>query len=203
MKFISKSNNLLIVLSQSFQAEPKAGIPARPGVSVRFENGLAVVNDEEICKQLMAHSGFKRDFVLDNEELDPYASSRKDAEPDHVITDMKYGTPGKTMAPKKKIVIPDEMKQYMSDTIKSGIEEGIKSLIPAMVDQIKTTTLEQEAKKKVKKTTKKTPAAKKKAAKEKAAQKLIVEQPIVQEEPSVITEEIQENNNLNEAEIKQ
>lgn len=91
-KFISKNANLRIVLKQAMPAEPMTGRLAVPGLYIKFENGIVNVNSEEHVKMMLAHSGFDRDYVVVEEnQTDPYKDTRRENEPDHQITEMKYG----------------------------------------------------------------------------------------------------------------
>ena len=91
-RFISKNNNLRIVLKHAMPAEPITGRAAIPGLYIKFENGAVNVNDEEHIKLMLAHPGFNSDYiVVEEEQVDPYKNNRKESEPDHQITELKYG----------------------------------------------------------------------------------------------------------------
>ena len=134
MKFVSKSANYLVVLRHSVPPEPITGRLGIPGLSVRFEGGIAVVKDEETCKLLMENKDFNNDFHLfeDTSGAEPVSRS---LEPEHNITELKYGTPvGKTSTP-KQIKLPKEVTDYMTKTIQEGIQNGIKALLPTLIKE--------------------------------------------------------------------
>ena len=98
MKFISKNANLRIVLRHAIPPEPITGRLGVPGLHIKFENGIAVsksmgdFSEEKIIEMMLAHSGFDRDYVaVKEDQTDPYKSTRRENEPDHQITEMKYG----------------------------------------------------------------------------------------------------------------
>lgn len=94
MKFISKSSNLLIVLRPGLSAQPLTGTPAIATISVRFKDGVAEVQQQELIDMMLAHPGFNGDFIsAEGVPVDPYAISRQSVEPTHIMTELKYGTP--------------------------------------------------------------------------------------------------------------
>lgn len=94
MKFISKSSNYCIILRPSISAEPITGRTGVPGISVKFENGVAIINDDETCRILMNNKAFNKDFILaDDLPADPFY--RKGNEPEHDIIPIEFGHVGK------------------------------------------------------------------------------------------------------------
>jgi len=134
MKFISKGSNMRIILSPSIPAEPLSGRSAVRGVSVLFEQGVARVDDPKICEQLLNHPSFNRDFILAPEEgVDPFASVRKDTEPKHSITELKFGTPvGRAGDPAIPKISP-ESRAAIAKMVEEGVKEGIKAILPGLV----------------------------------------------------------------------
>jgi len=116
MKFVSKFNNYSVILSPGIPESKISGTPARPAIFVRFENGLATVNDEEIIEMMLNHKQFGADF-LKVEDEDPYAATRKENEPDHDITEIQYGTIGKSVNPKKGIKLSREKMAELQEFI--------------------------------------------------------------------------------------
>jgi hypothetical protein len=131
MKFISKSTNLLVVLSPGLSAQPITGTPAKPTVSVRFKDGIADVQQEELVMMMLAHPGFNRDFIsTDNIQKDPYASLRQPTEPTHEVTELKFGTPVSREMHGANPNLTPEMK-----TLLQGMATDIaKSMLPSMVE---------------------------------------------------------------------
>ena len=92
MKFISKQVNYGVDLRHGQPSEPITGRNAVPGLYVRFEDGIANVDDEETCKLMLNHEAFDSDFILAEEDTkDPWEDTRRSSEPDHTITEIKYG----------------------------------------------------------------------------------------------------------------
>ena len=132
MKFISKSSNLLIVLRPGLQAQPLTGTPAKATISVRFKDGVADVQNQELVDMMLAHPGFNSDFIsADTVQVDPYAATRQSSEPSHVMTEMKFGTPvnrvvGKGDTPK----FSPEIQKLIQDMA----VEMAKKILPSMVE---------------------------------------------------------------------
>jgi len=112
MKFISKNQNLRIVLKPGIPGNPALGQPIISGLYVKFENGVANITDEKMVALMLGHSGFNSDFIkIDDNEVDSYI--RKSVEPEHNIFEMDHGAMGKNLNP-KKVVLPPEIKAEMS-----------------------------------------------------------------------------------------
>lgn len=132
MKFISKSANLNIILKQGLPAQPLTGTPAKPAISVRFQNGMVNVEDQDLVGLMLKHQGFGSDFIsADDVVMDPYAYLRQETEPTHVITELKHGTPGgRTVSPKKASLPPEIAK-----LIQEQATEIAKKMLPDMVKE--------------------------------------------------------------------
>lgn len=138
MKFISKSTNLCVILKPGIPAQPITGTPATPTISVRFQGGIAEVNQEELITMMLRHPAFNRDFVsAEDATPDPYAYLRQPAEPTHVLTDMVYGHPGKrTASPVKQALSPEVRKiiqAEVSTMAKDMAMDIAKQMLPGMV----------------------------------------------------------------------
>ncbi len=98
MEFISKSSNLLVVLRPGMSAQPLTGTPAVPALSVRFKDGISDIEEESLIDMMIKHPGFDSDFISseDVSGRDPFASTRKSAEPAHVMTELKQWDTGKS-----------------------------------------------------------------------------------------------------------
>ena len=123
MKFISKNNNLRIVLAHGMSAEPLTGRVAVPGKYVKFEGGVAIINDEETCQMMLRHSGFNIDFIVAEENtVDPY---RRKVEPIHEMTELKYGSVASKINPRGALPleIEDEIKRVASELAKEMVKE--------------------------------------------------------------------------------
>ena len=131
MKFISKSSNLLIVLRAGLSAQPITGTPAKPTVSVRFKDGVADVQQQELVDMMLAHPAFNADFIsADSVAVDPYLASRIPSEPTHVLTELKYGTPTAREVKGGAVTLPPEL-QKMVATMASDMA---KAMLPQMIE---------------------------------------------------------------------
>jgi hypothetical protein len=129
MKFVSKSSNLLVVLRPGMSAQPLTGTPAKATISVRFKDGIAEVQDEGLVKMMLEHTGFNSDFIsAEDMVVDPYLSMRQQSEPDHIVTEMKYGMPVNRTVPKTQLP-PDIQKLVQTAAI-----EMAKEMLPSMVE---------------------------------------------------------------------
>lgn len=157
MRFISKSGNLHIILKPGLPAQPLSGFSGSPTVSVRFQNGIADISDEELIQKMLKHPGFNLDFISseDSNGADPYAYLRKDNEPQHITTEIKFGAPVSRKAPQVKRQLPDDIKRM----IQEQATEIAKQMLPSMVKE----TLEVLAKSSANKSVQKTSGALKKS----------------------------------------
>jgi len=138
MKFVSKSTNLYVILKPGLPAVPMTGTPAVPTISVRFMDGIAKVDDEGLVKMMLAHPGYNVDFIsVDEDGADPYKFQRQDAEPAHVLTDMKYGMPSaRTVGNQKNPLPPEAMKlvtELASQMVKDMLPGALAAALPGAV----------------------------------------------------------------------
>lgn len=118
MKFISKSNRLTVILQPGISEDRLTGRPARPQVSVRFDGGLAEVKDQSLTDLMISHPGMGKDFICADEiSVDPYKNNRKEAEPAHLITEMRYGTPEKSISSPVKARLTPEMERIIDSVV--------------------------------------------------------------------------------------
>jgi len=143
MKFISKSSNLLVILRPGLSAQPLTGTPAKPSVSVRFEDGVAEVQQEDLIKMMKNHPGFESDFISAEANVaDPYAVTRIEKEPAHELADIKYGAPeGRVIkgGPKPKIspAIQKLIAESAAALAKQMLPDMVKETLKAIVDSKK------------------------------------------------------------------
>lgn len=148
MKFVSKSTNLLIVLKPGMQASPLTGTPAIPSVSVRFKEGQAEVTNPEMIAMMLAHPGFNSDFIsTEGLPSDPYANSRQESEPAHILTEMKFGTPTGRSVGNAPIKLSPEMQKLIEQMATNLAEK----MLPGMVEKTLTTLVANNEKTKVEK----------------------------------------------------
>ncbi len=119
MKFISRQSNYRVVLAHGQPAEPLTGRIAVPGMYVKFENGIAKVENEKLCEMMMKHPAFKKDFIIAEEgDKDPWNDFRRETEPEHSITNIEYGHVGKSVNPKAKIPLNREGQKVLKEMAK-------------------------------------------------------------------------------------
>lgn len=132
MKFISKSSNLLVVLRPGMSAQPLTGTPAVPTLSVRFKDGVADVEQQEMVDMMISHPGFNSDFISsENIPTDPYLSSRTSGEPTHEVTELKFGTPVSRVV---KVGDAPKLSPEMQKLVQDAAVELAKSMLPSMVE---------------------------------------------------------------------
>lgn len=120
---------MLIVLRPGLSAQPLTGTPAKPTISVRFKDGIADVQQEEIVAMMLAHPAFNADFICADNISDPYAASRQSSEPAHVLTELKYGTP----VHREVVGAKPQLTPEMSQLVKSMAADLAKEMLPGLV----------------------------------------------------------------------
>lgn len=135
MKFISKNSNLNIILRPGQQAQPITGVPAISALSVRFQNGMADLHDEEMVAMMLRHPAFNQDFIaVDETGTDPYAYRRSEAEPQHVTTEIKYGHPvGRNVPPVAHPPSP-ELKKMIADAAAAIVEQQRPAMMKEAIE---------------------------------------------------------------------
>ncbi len=137
IKFVSKASNYRVTIRQGIPAEPVTGRAAVPGEYVKFEGGIVSVT-EEMAEKLKAHPRFNIDFrCIEDVEPDPYALSRKEIEPEHLISQMEYGhVTGLIKSPSQQKLSPEQMKMVTEVATKMA-EEIAKSMLVKMAQGVK------------------------------------------------------------------
>lgn len=137
MRFISKSSNLLVVLSPGLPAQPLTGTPAKPTVSVRFKDGFVDVPDGELTKLMLAHPGFNGDFIsTEITDKDPYAATRSETEPAHVVTSLKYGTPVSRDVYGAKATLPPELQKIVQEAATAIAKEMLPGMLQSALKSL-------------------------------------------------------------------
>lgn len=132
MKFVSKHSNLLIVLTPGLPANALAGVAARPGLNIKFKNGVVEVKDEEIVTKMKSHPGFNVDYIAVDDKIvnDPFEGQRSELEPAHVITEMSHGEIASRKVSKKNKLTPE-----LERMIQSLATEKAKAMLPNLIEE--------------------------------------------------------------------
>lgn len=134
MKFVSRSSNYMLVLKPGVPGNQITGTPPVPGVYVRFRDGIVEVKEEELIHLMKASQGFKNgDFIaVDEHGEDPFKDERTGLEPEHIITELKYGTPeGRKVGETKGKLPPAVKKMIQAEAVKIA-----KEMLPGMVEEV-------------------------------------------------------------------
>lgn len=148
MKFVSKQNNYRVVLRPGSMGNRDAGIPPTPGLYVRFSNGLATVDKEELIDLMLKHPKFNTDFVTKEEGArDPYETRRAPVEPEHNVTEIVYGHVGKSLNPKPRLELNPEQKLLVEEMAKSMAQEMVKEMAPTLAKELIANAIKEKDKK--------------------------------------------------------
>lgn len=130
-------SNYRVVLQHSIPAEPITGRQATPGIWAKFENGIADVRDERSVEMMLKHPAFGIDFVvMEDEKKDPYLDLRDSIEPEHNITEIKYGHVEGSVNPKPAIAVNRETKKVLMDMAKGMAKEMAAEMAPDMAKKM-------------------------------------------------------------------
>jgi len=139
MKFISKNQNLGVILKSGIPANRMIGQEYVPSLSVKFQQGVLVVPDEDtdIIKLLRGHDGFSTDFICADDqeepEKDPYSHQRAENEPEHNLTDIQPGgIIGKSTGTPRKVKLTPVMAELIE---KMAMQMAIK-IAPKMAAEL-------------------------------------------------------------------
>lgn len=125
MKFFSKQNNYRVVLRPGMPREPLTGREAVPGIHVKFEGGVATVNNDEHIEMMMRHPAYGVDYIAeDSEDLKSFNGFKKDTEPIHTVAEVKYGNVENIKNPKPIGIAkdPNKMKEIQDIAMKITAE---------------------------------------------------------------------------------
>lgn len=147
MRFVSKSTNLSIILRPSIPGNPLMGTPPTPGLSGRFIDGVLDVKDEEMIALLLKHPGYNQDYIsVEDGQRDPYAYNRQESEPDHVHTEMQFGTPvarkvgsaGPKLPPEVMKLVQEMATQMVSEMLPGAVQATLEAHANRAADEAKT-----------------------------------------------------------------
>lgn len=148
-KFVSKNSNYMVVLKPGVEGNRALGTHAVSGLYVKFQSGVVDVKEDSIVEMLRSHPAFGSDFIeVKQDEIDPYVDTREDIEPEHVISEIKYGhSEGMRGTPKKMKLTPAMKKVIEGEAIKM-----LPSLLKSNPKILKDIIMELAAEMKVKET---------------------------------------------------
>ena len=133
MKFISKAANLNIVLRPGMQAQPLTGTPAIATIFVKFKDGVAEVEQEELVKMMLNHPGFNMDFIsADEKGTDPYAHMREH-EVEYVTEELIHGQAKRIGTPVRK-ALPPEIKRMITEEAKAIAKQMLPEMVKAVLE---------------------------------------------------------------------
>lgn len=136
MKFVSRNANLGVVLKKGVQGHPQLGTETISGVHARFKDGVLSTDDESLQQLLLKHPAFKLDYFLVEEGGDdPYANTRAQSEPAHIISDMKNGHPERVTKVPANITpeLRASLMEIAKEMSKPMAMELAKQMLPSMV----------------------------------------------------------------------
>lgn len=145
MRFISRNSNLRIILKPGLPASPLTGTMAIPTVFVKFQDGEAYVENEDLIMAMKSHLGFNVDFIAVEEGVkDPFAHTRTDIEPGHQITEMKYGHAAGTKSSAKRVSYTPEMQAAIQAEAMKLVKEMLPGAVASVLGQAKKNIAEDE-----------------------------------------------------------
>ena len=138
----------MIVLKPGLSAQPLTGSPPVPTVSVSFKEGVVDVPEGPLTEMMLKNPAFGSDYVSADSvnNVDPFAYGRTEMEPQHVVTELKYGTPqARHVEGGGKAKLPPELAKIVQD----AAAEMAKAMLPSMMETMLKTMVEQSASAKV------------------------------------------------------
>ena len=90
------------------------------------------MDDQQWIDMMLKHPAFGVDFISaeSTSGVDPYAYTRQDSEPQHVITEMKYGSPEKRTVGGNKVLLPPEAMKVVQELA----VQMAKDMLPGMME---------------------------------------------------------------------
>jgi len=134
MKFVSKQAILRVILRPGIPGNKLSGTAPIPALSVRFEDGEATVENEEIIKLLMESEAFKNKEIICADEAIGEMRART-TEPQHMISEIQHGTPIGQTNPKAAMT-PDQMKEMIAKMAMDQAKEIATQTAPLMAKEM-------------------------------------------------------------------
>lgn len=132
MRFVSKQQNLTVILKPSFPGNHLTGTAPVSGVSAKFQYGILEVKDEAIIDMLKKHPAYNVDYIsVEDSEADPFMYLRNESEPAHVIQEINYGHVEKSMGNKNPVKLSPEIRKALQDEAM----EMAKKMLPSMLEE--------------------------------------------------------------------
>lgn len=144
-KFVSKNSNYMVVLKPGIEGNRALGTHAISGLYVKFQAGVVDVKEESIIKMLREHPSFGIDFIeVKENETDPFIDAREEAEPAHIMSEVRYGHVEKTtgnipklkLTPQLKKLVEDEAVKMLPGLLKSN-PKLLKDIILGLASEMK------------------------------------------------------------------
>ena len=137
MKFISKFSNYRIVLRPGLPGNRATGTQPVPGLYVKFEGGIAEINNEESIELVKQHPAFLNgDIVMGQEDgVDVFAATRKEPEPVHNVVDVEYGHVGKNINPAPPTKLNADQAKALKSMAAELATNMLKEMLPKAVEQ--------------------------------------------------------------------
>lgn len=132
MRFYSKQANYRVVLRPSMPGNRLTGDPGKSGISVRFENGIADVDDEKTIGLMMKATGYKnKDFISADDRMkdDGFPIVKNSTEPIHNTIEMKYGSPVGGVSGTPNVKFSVAQKKVMADLVNTTVKEMLKDTL--------------------------------------------------------------------------
>jgi len=110
----------MVVLKNGIEGNRILGTQPVAGIYIKFEGGIVTVKEDKVAQMLREHPQFGNDFIeVEAIGMDPYADSRTEIEPEHVMSEIKYGHAEAIKGTAKPVKITPAMKKFIeSEAIK-------------------------------------------------------------------------------------
>lgn len=125
-QFVSKNSNYCVVLKSGIEGNRILGTQPVAGIYIKFEGGIVTVKEDKVAEMLRNHPNFGTDFIEVQETgVDPYSDTREEVEPEHVMSEIKYGHAEAVKGMAKPVKLTPAMKKVVE-------VEAIK-MLPALL----------------------------------------------------------------------
>lgn len=175
-KFISKYTHYTATLRPGLSGDRTVGRADVPGIYLRFEGNIAVIESPEIVEMAKKHKGYGTDFILAEDADSKFAGKAKDLEPAHTVQEMNYGHVGPKLGASS---LKEESLAKMREMATDIAKDMMKELLPGMAKEMAKQMFEEHLSKEAGKVGEKGPEIKTKSKKSEK----VVEATVAQEGP--------------------
>ena len=128
----------MVVLRPGIPGNHLSGTAAINGIYMKFQGGMLEIKEDKLIEMMKLHPAFGSDFIMvEMPDEDPFSYIRKETEPAHIITEIKYGHAENAVGSKKNTQLSPEIKKMLQDEAVRMAKEMLPGMMKEMMNEMK------------------------------------------------------------------